>query len=209
MDFHFTPVDMDTFVRKETFDRFFGNVLCTFSITVKMDITRLRKSGKKLYPAMIHSISTIINRHEEFRMVYNAEHGLVVYDVMCPCYTIFHKDTETFSKIWAVCPPDYETFEQNYRDDLARYGDSHHFYAKPNPPENMFSVSMVPWITFDGFNLNMPKSHTLIPPFFTMGKFYEENGKILLPLCIEVHHAVCDGFHAARFVNELQELLDA
>ncbi len=34
-----------------------------------------------------------------------------------------------------------------------------------------------------------------------------ENGKYLLPLAIQVHHAVCDGFHVCRFVNELQECL--
>lgn len=28
-----------------------------------------------------------------------------------------------------------------------------------------------------------------------------------IPLSIQVHHAVCDGFHVCRFINELQELL--
>lgn len=28
-----------------------------------------------------------------------------------------------------------------------------------------------------------------------------------LPLAVQVHHGVCDGFHVCRFVNELQELL--
>lgn len=42
----------------------------------------------------------------------------------------------------------------------------------------------------------------------TLGKYYEEDGKILLPLAVQVHHAVCDGFHICRFVNELQELIN-
>ena len=33
-----------------------------------------------------------------------------------------------------------------------------------------------------------------------MGKYYKENDKILLPLAIQVHHAVCDGFHICRFL---------
>ena len=45
-------------------------------------------------------------------------------------------------------------------------------------------------------------------PIFTLGKYYEEDGKILLPLAVQVHHAVCDGFHICRFVNELQELIN-
>ena len=46
-------------------------------------------------------------------------------------------------------------------------------------------------------------------PIFTMGKYYKEDNKIILPLAIQVHHAVCDGFHICRFVNELQELINS
>lgn len=31
----------------------------------------------------------------------------------------------------------------------------------------------------------------------------------MLPLAIQVHHTVCDGFHAARFVNALQAWADS
>ncbi len=30
-----------------------------------------------------------------------------------------------------------------------------------------------------------------------------------LPLAVQVHHAVCDGFHVSRLINELQSWLDA
>ena len=30
-----------------------------------------------------------------------------------------------------------------------------------------------------------------------------------MPLALQVHHAVCDGFHACRFVEELQLLLNS
>ena len=42
-----------------------------------------------------------------------------------------------------------------------------------------------------------------------MGKYYEEGGGIWLPLAVQVHHAVCDGFHVCRFINDLQAKLDA
>ena len=45
-------------------------------------------------------------------------------------------------------------------------------------------------------------------PIFTMGRYYEENGKTLLPLAVQVHHGVCDGFHLCRFVSGLQARLD-
>jgi chloramphenicol O-acetyltransferase type A len=45
-------------------------------------------------------------------------------------------------------------------------------------------------------------------PMFTLGKYDKQGKKVLLPLAVQVHHAVCDGFHVARLINELQELSD-
>lgn len=43
---------------------------------------------------------------------------------------------------------------------------------------------------------------------FTMGNYYQQDEKVLLPVAIQIHHSVCDGFHVARLFNELQEMCD-
>ena len=80
--------------------------------------------------------------------------------------------------------------------------------AKPNAPENTFPVSMIPWSSFEGFNLNLQKGYSYLLPIFTMGRFEVVNGRCLLPLAVQVHHAICDGFHLSRFINELQEMIE-
>ena len=67
---------------------------------------------------------------------------------------------------------------------------------------------MLPWAGFEGFNLNLQKGYDFLLPIFTMGRYREEGGRTLLPLAVQVHHAVCDGFHLCRFVNGLQERLE-
>lgn len=67
---------------------------------------------------------------------------------------------------------------------------------------------MLPWATFDGFNLNLANFRYLIP-IFTMGRFFNENGRFYLPLAVQVHHAVCDGFHVCRFLDDVQIQLHA
>ncbi len=158
---------------------------------------------------MLYCIAAIVNRHSEFRTAINENGELGVYSAMIPCYTIFHKDTETFSSLWTEYTPDYEQFCSAYDKDMAEYGERQGLVGKPNAPENSFPVCMIPWATFEGFNLNLPKGDRYLLPIFTMGKFYPENGRIWLPLAIQVHHAVCDGFHVCRFVKELQELINA
>lgn len=205
----FKIIDRENWSRKEYFEHYFSNVPCTYSMTTKLDITKIIESKKKLYPAMLYYLTTIVNRHVEFRIAFNKDNELGVYDEMLPCYTIFHKDTETFSNLWTVYCKDYEEFYKMYENDLRQYGNQKGMFGKPDVPDNCFTVSMIPWVSFEGFNLNLQKGYDYLLPIFTMGKYYEENGRILLPLAIQVHHAVCDGFHLFRFINELQELINS
>ena len=69
-------------------------------------------------------------------------------------------------------------------------------------------ISMVPWVEFTGFNINVFDEGKFLLPIFTMGKFFERDGKRLLPLAIQVHHAVCDGYHVGVFVEKLQGYID-
>ena len=80
--------------------------------------------------------------------------------------------------------------------------------AKPGLPENSFTVSMLPWASFEGFNLNTAGFSYLIP-IFTLGKLTEEGDRTLMPIAVQVHHAVCDGHHTCAFLDDLQERLSA
>lgn len=93
----FQKINPETWKRKEYFDHYVSHVPCTYSITVKLDITALLKQGAKLYPAMLYAITTIVNKHKEFRTAFNEKEELGVYSQMIPCYTVFHKESETFS----------------------------------------------------------------------------------------------------------------
>ena len=67
---------------------------------------------------------------------------------------------------------------------------------------------MVPWVEFTGFNINVFDEGKFLLPIFTMGKFFERDGRRFLPLAIQVHHAVCDGYHLGVFVEKLQHYID-
>ncbi len=203
-----TKIDRSAWKREAYFRHYHEDVPCFYSMTVPLDVTRLRAAGMKLYPAMLHALSTVVNRHEEFRTAIVAgEVG--VYDVLFPCYTVFHRETETFSNLWTAYRPRYADFLAAYEEDLHLYGHLEGFMPKPDAPEGMFTVSMLPWASFEGFHLELPRGNDYLLPIFTMGRMYARDGRTLLPLALQAHHAVCDGFHACRLVREAQELLDA
>ena len=47
----FKLIDIENWERKEFYEHFIGEVVCTYSVAVNLDITNLK--GQKLYPAMI------------------------------------------------------------------------------------------------------------------------------------------------------------
>ena len=203
----FIPVDLDTWARKEHFEHYFHQVPCTYSMTTKLDITPLIEAKERLYPAMLYRIAKAVNQYQEFRMDLGPDGTLGFYTEMHPCYTIFHRDSETFSNLWTEYTDDYGAFCRAYQLDLEQFGSCKDMMAKPDVPVNTFPVSMVPWESFEGFNLNLQNGYRYLPPIFTMGKYQRDERGVWLPLSIQVNHAVCDGFHVCRFIAALREMI--
>ena len=208
----FEIIDLEKYERKEHFLHYMNTVPCFYSLTTSIDITNLEKfikeKGYKLYPTIIYAITRIVNNHKEFRMSLDSENRLGYYTEMDPSYTIFHKDNNTFSNIWTEYNQNFIEFYKSYEKDMKEYGDEKGFITKKCENSNLVNISAIPWTSFTGFNLNLPKGDKYLLPIFTIGKYFNKDNKILLPLAVQVHHSVCDGFHTSRFINELQELLN-
>ncbi len=207
----FNKIDMQNWNRKNSYNNYFDSVPCTYSMTLNLDITNflkvLRENQQKFFPVMLYAISQIVNLHKEFRMDIDENNNVGYYDYSNPCYTVFHDETETITNIWTEHTKDLKLFLTNYNDDILKYKSDFH-NSKSLVGKNYFNVSCIPWTSFTGFNLNLQKGYEYLPPIFTIGKYFYDGDKILLPLAIQVHHAVCDGFHLSRFVNELQDYID-
>lgn len=198
----FNIIDIDNWKRKEFYDHFINEVVCTYSITVNLDITNLK--GQRLYPALIWLITKTVNEMPEFRTSLTKD-GLGVYDSMHPMYTVFNKQNKNFSGIWSYFSEDYGEFLQNYEADEKEYSKSTEYTPKKGTPENSFNISMLPWIGFTSVNINVYDEGKFLLPIFTIGKYFEQEGKRLIPLAIQAHHAVCDGYHVGLFVEKIQD----
>ena len=92
----FNYIDIENWKRKSHYQHYLKDVPCTYSMTVKLDITKIVKEKKKLYPTMLYHISKIVNSYEEFRMVLDNEGKVGYYEMMFPCYTFFIKKVRHF-----------------------------------------------------------------------------------------------------------------
>lgn len=110
----FTPINQENWSRKKTFDYYYHQAKCTYSITADIAIGNLRslckERGIKLYPALLYILSRAVNQIEEMRINYNEEGILGIWNYVSPCHTVFHQDNKTFSNIWTSYNPDFSFF---------------------------------------------------------------------------------------------------
>lgn len=206
MEVKYKEVDIENWKRKEHYSVYRTALKCGFSLTIKLEIASviqfIKVRNYKLYPVMIYLIAKAVNTHVEFKMAKKGE-KLIVWDRVDPIFTILHPETETFSALSTAYEDDLATFLDQYNKIYEAY--EHDLRFSPAPmPENHFNISALPWINFEGFNLNIADFTDYFSPSFTLGKYQKVGEEVFIPLAIQVHHAVCDGIHVAKLIDTLQ-----
>lgn len=208
---NYTKVDIDEWSRGSLFQFYIEKMRIVMSLTVDINvaplITYTKKNALKFYPAMIWVVSKVINSHDEFKYSWDADGNLIRWDSISPSYTIFNRDDECFSKFVTEYTDDIFEFYQRTVDDQRKYQEERAIIG--NQPQNFFDVSCLPWVKYKHFDVHVFDEGKFLAPVLTWGKYEVQNGNALMPLTMNIHHAVADGFHLSRFFNEVQELIDS
>lgn len=208
---NYTKVDIDEWSRGSLFQFYIEKMRIVMSLTVDINvvplITYTKKNGLKFYPAMIWVVSKVINSHDEFKYSWDTDGNLIRWDSISPSYTVFNRDDECFSKFVTEYTDDIFEFYQRTVDDQRKYQEERAIIE--NQPQNFFDVSCLPWVKYKHFDVHVFDEGKFFAPVVTWGKYEVQNGNALMPLTMNIHHAVADGFHLSRFFNEVQELIDS
>ena len=207
---NFTPIDLQTWPRGQMFYYFSQMAPTGYSMTVNVDVTEMRKTireaGLKFFPAYLWLVTKNLNRQTEFKVA-EKDGVLGFYDSLTPLYASFHENDHTFSLMWTEYTDDFLQFHQAYLENQAQFGHNHGVLCQPQtpPPANAYTVSCVPWVSFTHFAVHSYENKPYYFPSVEAGKFFEEAGRILMPLSITCHHATTDGYHIKCFLDSLQE----
>lgn len=205
----FTVINLEKWERTEVFNHYLSQQT-SFSITKEIEITALynflKANDHSFYLGFLYLVTTIANQETNFRMSLNRQGQLGYWETLSPLYTIFDKETQQFSTLATEYSPNFNLFKKNYLADLTAFSNPGKLFPQKTLPENVINVSMVPWTSFTGFNLNVNNGQNYLLPIVTGGKFIFQEHKLFLPISLQVHHAVCDGFHAAKFLNLFEEM---
>lgn len=209
---NYSLIDIEKWERASVFTRFIGDLRCVMSLTAEVDITKflnfVRKNNLKFYPSFMWAVTKIVNSHDEFKYGWNDEGKLVLYDVINPYYADFDEQTQKFKKMVINFSDDLFEFNNYYLKNKKIYEKLSGFDFK-EVPKNVFDVSCLPWVKYSAFDMHVFDEGKYLAPVVTWGKYVSQNDKIIIPLTMNIHHAVADGFHLCRFFTEIQNLLNS
>lgn len=203
-------INTETWERGELFRFYIEKLRNVMSMTVDTDVTKLvsfvRAHGLKFYPAMMWAVSKAVNGRAEFRYGWK-DGNLVRWDNVSPYYADFHGEDERFVKLVTEYSGDLSEFHARFLADRERYKDLRAFDLKEIPP-NTFDVSCLPWVRYRSFDIHVFDEGRYLAPVVTWGRFETENGKTVMPLSVNIHHAVADGWHLSRLFADVQEIIN-
>jgi chloramphenicol O-acetyltransferase type A len=202
-------LDVANWSRRELFEFFIGYTNPYFNVSVQVDVTKLvslvrDRPGLKLSLALHYFALRVANEIEPFR--YRLKDGKVfIYDVLNGGTTVLLPN-ESFAYAYFDYHPRFDKFvsEAGRAVDIIRTESGP---LKPTMRDDLIYFTTLPWISFTSFAHARTKGRGESIPRIVFGKFIEEQKRLLLPISVEVHHALMDGLHVGRLLTRLEEAL--
>lgn len=194
-------IDLSNDPRRAQFD-YFRNFRDPYvSVTVPVDITRLRECGTPLFLSYLWCAIRAANAVPELRRRIDGER-VVEYDRCLSSHTVALPNGS-----YCYCTLDCE----KPFDEFLPYAQAETERAKRTASltdgadaAQLFFVTALPWLPFSSLSLPVPE-----PPDsnvrISFGGIAEQNGRSLLPVNLTAHHALADGIHLSRFFAAMQE----
>ena len=178
-----------------------------FCVTFEADITNfkeeVKKQGLSFTMAMVYAVCKCANEIEEFRYRF-LDGKIVLYDRVDTAFTYLNKSTNLFKVV-----------NVPFIDDISEYcklayktaNEQREYFTGPLG-NDVFQCSPMPWVTFTHISHTNSGKKDNATPLFDWGKYYEKNGRIMIPISVQAHYSFVDGIHVGQFVNGLQKYFD-
>lgn len=204
----FKIIDLENWERAECFQHFSTVAKSTYSLTAEVDITNLmkyiRKKGLRLFPTFTWLVTYALNQQEVFRMGYDENGNLGIWDEIYPDYSVLNEKTKNMD---SLCTP-YESSFALFYEAMCRDTKAYKEEGKGTKKyPNFFVASCLPWLKYTSFTATNESSYTFLFPMVTWGKYVEVQERVIMPLTLQIHHAAADGYHCAKFFQQIDEMI--
>ncbi|MGI9547038.1 MAG: CatA-like O-acetyltransferase, partial [Flavobacteriaceae bacterium] len=187
--------------RKKHFDFFREMNHPHFNITAQVDITlfeRYIKDHKLPFSiSLVYFLTRTANEIPEFRWRIRGD-DVVEHKAVHPSYTVSTESVDVFSFCTVPYSSDYDKFVQKAKAIQEKMWQDPDFEDEEGRDDYLF-LSGLPWIRFTSMQHAMQEHPGDCVPRISWGKFYSSENKTLLPVSVQVHHALVDGRHVGAY----------
>ena len=202
-------LNLASWARRDVFEFFRDFDKPYFNICTRLDVTNLlallRVRPKVSVSLAYHYFALrMANEIEPFR--YRLREGKVlVHDVIHGGTTVL-MPSEKFTLAYFNYDKDFGKFvsEAARAVEKVRSGDGAFL---PRSDDARVHFTALPWVSFTSFSHARNWGREDSVPKIAFGKFTQEDQRMLLPISVEVHHALMDGLHVGRYLSQLEEAL--
>jgi chloramphenicol O-acetyltransferase len=205
-------IDFEDWPRREHFRLYSAMEFPHVGLCVQLEITELwaNRARADASPTvqLVYVITKAANGVPEFRQRIRGEQ-VVEHDVVHPSIAVLGGD-DVFGVVSLVYDADFAAFAPDAGERLAKakagasLAEFAHDPGAESHRDDVLSITVAPWFSFTGFSLTRrPREDSI--PLVAWGKVMEEGDRCLLPFYVNVHHALIDGLHVARFLKRIED----
>ncbi|MES1244896.1 MAG: chloramphenicol acetyltransferase [Acidobacteriota bacterium] len=201
-------LDLENWPRRATFEFFRGYDNPYFNICAPLDAGPLvdfvkATPGTSLFLAYLYLSLRIANEMEQFR--YRLSGGHVLIHDRIHAGTTIPIDDDRFDFAYLDYDEDFGRFQAAAKEALALARASGGKMEARDDRTDLVHYSAAPWISFTSISHARNWKREDSVPKIVFGKVSEQGGRRLIPVSVEVHHALMDGLHVGRYLERLQE----
>ncbi len=201
-------IDIESWSRREAFNFFKDYEYPQFNVCAQIPITEtyeyLEKNNIAKFNAVLWLISSAANRVPQIRCRIR-DNRVVEHSSTHPSFAVM-----TDNQSLAFCAVEYTTdlhrFFRETEKGIERIKLSPNMEDEPGRDDLIF-VSCIPWINFTSISHPLKQGTTDSIPRISWGKFMRENNRVTMPVSLQLHHGLADGYHAGLFFEKLEALL--
>jgi chloramphenicol O-acetyltransferase type A len=197
-----TELEIDKWNRKSHFNFFKNYDNPFYNICSNIEVTELHKyckdSGSSFFLASLYLSIKAANEIPEFR--YRIEEDKVfIYDKVHPSSTVLNED-KTFGFCDFTYYDMFKEFEQNGKVSVDETIKAKSLTTKEYR-NDVIHYTTIPWISLTSLThaRNFGTEDSI--PKIVFGKYFNDNNKLMIPICVEVHHSLVDGYHIGKYLD--------
>jgi len=181
-----------------------------FNLTVNVDVTKLlsncKKNKQSFFLTTLHTALIAVNAVDNFKMRFYGN-GVKIYDVIHGGSTLFYDDESFGFGYYDFCESRNEFIVKSQK--IIAEANAQKSFNPSEGRDDLIYFSALPWVSFTSFKHAQDKLINASIPRITFGKYFAKNDIYMMPVNIEVNHALMDGYHVGLFVKHFQKELDS